>query len=67
MDPSNESNNGLQNEDFIVWMRTAAFPSFRKLFRIVDSSIKPFKNGLPAGKYALNIEYSLLTDTHLLF
>jgi len=29
---------GYQNEDLIVWMRAAAFPSFRKLYRVVDHS-----------------------------
>jgi len=24
--------NGYENEDLIVWMRTAAFPSFKKLY-----------------------------------
>jgi hypothetical protein len=28
---------GFQNEDFIVWMRTAAFPTFRKLYRKMDT------------------------------
>lgn len=27
---------GFKNEDFIVWMRTAAFPTFRKLYRKVQ-------------------------------
>ena len=59
LDPNNPDNNGLQNEDLIVWMRTAALPNFRKLYRKVDhSSNEQFKNGLPAGKYTLNIDYS---------
>jgi len=28
---------GFKNEDFIVWMRTAAFPTFRKLYRKVTN------------------------------
>ncbi|KAG7460640.1 hypothetical protein MATL_G00200850 [Megalops atlanticus] len=49
-------NNGFINEDFIVWMRTAALPTFRKLYRIIH------KNGvtttLPQGNYILNITYN---------
>ena len=51
LDPDNESNNGLQNEDLIVWMRTAAFPNFRKLHRIIEQK-------LPKGNYTLEIDYS---------
>lgn len=57
LDPLNENNNGLQNEDLIVWMRTAALPSFRKLYRRVHHEGR-FANGLPKGRYVLNIEYS---------
>ncbi len=31
-DEENAENNGLQNEDLIVWMRTAALPNFRSDF-----------------------------------
>ena len=51
LDPDNKSNNGLQNEDLIVWMRTAAFPNFRKLHRIIEQK-------LPKGNYTLEIDYS---------
>jgi len=27
----------ITDEDFLVWMRVAAFPNFRKLYRIIDS------------------------------
>eukprot|EP00762_Andalucia_godoyi_P000556 ANDGO_05291.mRNA.1 ALA-interacting subunit 1 len=36
------------NEDFMVWMRTAALPTFRKLYRII-------KTDVDSGKYTLSI------------
>jgi len=29
----------FEDEDFIVWMRTAALPTFRKLYRIIESPL----------------------------
>lgn len=54
-----QDNNGFINEDFIVWMRTAALPTFRKLYRLIEKkdNLQPT---LPAGKYSLEIEYSIL-------
>lgn len=60
LDLLNADNNGFQNEDLIVWMRTAALPSFRKLYRRVDHSQKFFQNGLHAGLYELTVNYSEL-------
>jgi len=60
LDKENPDNNGFLNEDLIVWMRTAALPNFRKLYRKInhqDDSV--FANGLPADKkYRLSIEYN---------
>ena len=55
---SNPDNNGYQNEDLIVWMRTAALPTFRKLHRRVDHDQTTFKTGLPKGVYTVDISYS---------
>lgn len=57
LDLEHTENNGLQNEDLIVWMRTAALPTFRKLYRRVDHSSAPYTEGLPAGNYTLKIVY----------
>lgn len=59
LDPSDPENNGFINEDFIVWMRTAALPTFRKLYRIIQK--KPSTTPtLPSGNYVLDITYSIL-------
>ncbi len=42
-----------------MWMRTAALPTFRKLHRRVDHQ-GVFREGLPAGDYTVQIEYSIL-------
>jgi len=52
------SNNGFQNEDLIVWMRTAALPTFRKLYRRVDHGQDSFSDGLSRGNYTLIVTYS---------
>ncbi|XP_050093617.1 cell cycle control protein 50A-like [Anopheles aquasalis] len=57
LDPDHPDNNGLQNEDLIVWMRPAALSNFRKLYRQVDDSKAPFQDGLPSGNYSLHIAY----------
>lgn len=56
LDPE-DSNNGFLNEDLIVWMRTAALPTFRKLYRRIDHNEEGYKNGLPAGEYELTVIY----------
>ncbi|XP_018021567.1 cell cycle control protein 50A isoform X1 [Hyalella azteca] len=57
------NNTGYENEDLIVWMRTAAFPSFRKLYRRVDNSNLEFKKGLAAGLYTLHVDYNYPVHT----
>ncbi|XP_078423448.1 cell cycle control protein 50B [Cetorhinus maximus] len=48
---TNPENNGFINEDFIVWMRTAALPTFRKLYRRIDDGMQP-------GNYSVEISYN---------
>lgn len=52
------NNNGFQNEDLIVWMRTAALPTFRKLYAIVvPDTMQTDLDHLPKGNYSLTIDY----------
>lgn len=44
---------GYENEDLIVWMRSAALPNFRKLYRKVVNS-----DDLTNGKYKFLIDYN---------
>merc|ERR1711934_140208 len=56
-DTPNNSNNALLNEDLIVWMRTAAFPNFRKLYRKINHT-DDFKDGMLKGNYTFVIDYN---------
>lgn len=58
LDPSDPDNNGFVNEDFIVWMRTAALPTFRKLYRIIQKKKDNMMPTLPRGNYTLNVTYN---------
>ena len=62
LDPADEDNNGLQNEDLIVWMRTAAFSDFRKLYRKVlygkDGSFREGEGLRADYSYRLKIGYN---------
>ncbi|XP_067900757.1 cell cycle control protein 50A-like isoform X2 [Heterodontus francisci] len=57
LDPTDKDNNGFINEDFIVWMRTAALPTFRKLYRLIETkdSLTPT---LQQGSYILQVTYN---------
>jgi hypothetical protein len=48
--PSNDEN-GYKNQALEVWMRTAAFPTFRKLYGKKDDD-------LMAGTYKLTVAYN---------
>ncbi|XP_045918570.1 cell cycle control protein 50B isoform X2 [Micropterus dolomieu] len=61
LDPSDPSNNGFTNQDFLVWMRRAALPNFRKLYRRIDQST--YAKGLPPGNYSLEIAYNYPVQT----
>ena len=39
----------MDNEHFIVWMRPAALPTFRKLYAIIPQDV-------PAGNYDINVD-----------
>ncbi|XP_003962553.1 cell cycle control protein 50B [Takifugu rubripes] len=56
LDPNDPANNGFINQDFLVWMRTAALPDFRKLYRRITEG--DYAEGLPAGTYVLEIAYN---------
>lgn len=56
---SDPENNGFQNEDLIVWMRTAALPTFRKLYGIVvTDTLQQDIDYLPSGRYTVQIDYN---------
>ncbi|MEE6476477.1 hypothetical protein FKM82_011085 [Ascaphus truei] len=57
LDPGDQDNNGFINEDFIVWMRTAALPTFRKLYRLIERKDAMYAT-LEPGNYSLLIEYN---------
>ena len=46
--------------DFVVWMRVAALPTFRKLYRVINSDLE-------RGNYTVNIENSLFFLPYFVF
>uniref|UniRef100_A0A914Z2H7 Cell cycle control protein n=1 Tax=Panagrolaimus superbus TaxID=310955 RepID=A0A914Z2H7_9BILA len=55
LDMANFSNNGLQNADYLVWRRKAAFSTFIKPYRKLNKT-KIFNHGLPPGIYTITGE-----------
>eukprot|EP00123_Amoebidium_parasiticum_P015915 comp23203_c0_seq1/m.37695 comp23203_c0_seq1/g.37695 ORF comp23203_c0_seq1/g.37695 comp23203_c0_seq1/m.37695 type:complete len:340 (-) comp23203_c0_seq1:664-1683(-) len=49
--PDKAAGEGYTNQDLMVWMRPAALPNFRKLYRVIPG-------GLPKGTYTLNVAYN---------
>uniref|UniRef100_A0A6G1S8E4 Cell cycle control protein 50A n=1 Tax=Aceria tosichella TaxID=561515 RepID=A0A6G1S8E4_9ACAR len=61
-----EDNDGFQHEHLIVWMRTAALPTFRKLWATVNikATFSPRdSDALPSGKYSLTLQYNYPVTT----
>ncbi|MEQ2244097.1 hypothetical protein ILYODFUR_013651 [Ilyodon furcidens] len=56
LDTTDVYNNGFLNQDFLVWMRRAALPDFRKLYRRITKD--EYQAGLPVGNYSLEISYN---------
>ena len=57
---ADSNNNGYLNEDLIVWMRTAALSTFRKLYARIDhSSDLLYYHSLPQGSYKITITYRM--------
>lgn len=64
LDLTDSNNNGFTNQDFLVWMRRAALPNFRKLYRRITQG--DYAQGLPAGNYTLKINYSILLHKYII-
>jgi len=45
----------FEDEDFVVWMRTAGLPTFKKLYRIINTDLQP-------GNYSVTIQNNYPTD-----
>ena len=53
---SNANSTGYENEALMVWMRTAAFPKFKKFYGRINHDNDIFRGGLPAGLYTLRVK-----------
>lgn len=55
---NDEEGRALENIDFIVWMKPAALPKFRKNYRTLNRTTGLFPTGLLKGIYHLKIAYN---------
>ena len=62
LSPYESDNNANLNSDLIVWLRTSAFPTFRKLYRRIVHTGSHFAKGLPKGSYRMDLKYSILSS-----
>jgi len=59
----------FEDEDFIVWMRVAGLPNFKKLYRIIDQDLDPgtyivkIKNNFPVSQFDGKKFFILSTTT----
>jgi len=66
--PGIKLNVSQTDEDFIVWMRTAGLPNFKKLYRILDSDVQPgaysfeIQNNFPVSSFS-GRKYVVLSTT----
>jgi len=46
----------ITDQDFLVWMRHASFPRFRKLYRRIESGIEEGATEIPVGKLVVHVD-----------
>lgn len=59
-DTEHPANNGYRNGDFINWMQTAAFPSFKKLYGQIVPEDNSNNIGIENGNYLIQINYCMV-------
>lgn len=67
LDPLDVENSGFENARLRVWMRTAALPSFRKIYGLISNTMNwTRRSSLPQGSYRLKINYSKFVQSTIL-
>ena len=46
----------ITDEDFLVWMRHASFPRFKKLYRRIETGVNTEAKEIPAGKLVVHVD-----------